>query len=1567
MKKLSKLLAVILAISLLVVPVSAKQETASASLTYRDISITIDGERIFPTDVSGKTVDPFIIDGTTYLPVRAVAEALGCEVAWDDATSTVAINSNAAETVSHTLKAGAGVGEIKWDASVITASNEGFSGEYLDIPHARVLLLEDEVRAAIVSLELVQPGNIVEDLQALISEELDVPVDNIWIHCTHRTTTLHIRGDEAAAAVLAGVKEACVEARATFQPAVMGVGAADLDINVNRNVPIPAGLDPDQWTGKNAYGFTGTEYSPKEMTILRFDSAESGEPIGFYMTYPMKPVGLDQSGKTNNERLITSDIPGYACTMVEDELGAPCLFFMPAAGDQVSKESATVPGYLEDGTWGQTDLGIEAGKAIIEKYGTLMGDAAIALAKGITADENDVDIKVASTTFSATGVNRGEQSPVEVPVSAIAIGDDVALVGFKPELDGITGSQLADASPYDTTLLVAFMNGDSKYMPHYEAWDYNGGKGTQEVIDGAAYVRGTAETLVEEAVKLLAEMKDNTPKTGTENVVLNYRDINLVVNGKAFVPTDVNGKVVEPFAIDGTTYLPVRAVAEALGCKAVWDDATGPIAISSNAAETVSHTLKAGAGVGEIKWDASVITASNEGFSGEYLDIPHARVLLLEDEVRAAIVSLELVQPGNIVEDLQALISEELDVPVDNIWIHCTHRTTTLHIRGDEAAAAVLAGVKEACVEARATFQPAVMGVGAADLDINVNRNVPIPAGLDPDQWTGKNAYGFTGTEYSPKEMTILRFDSAESGEPIGFYMTYPMKPVGLDQSGKTNNERLITSDIPGYACTMVEDELGAPCLFFMPAAGDQVSKESATVPGYLEDGTWGQTDLGIEAGKAIIEKYGTLMGDAAIALAKGITADENDVDIKVASTTFSATGVNRGEQSPVEVPVSAIAIGDDVALVGFKPELDGITGSQLADASPYDTTLLVAFMNGDSKYMPHYEAWDYNGGKGTQEVIDGAAYVRGTAETLVEEAVKLLNGMASSNGGSGLQSIQTIGYMAPDGAKLQTIVLEYGEAVSASSVSLSDYEISTYGTVSNPKCDLGSDPGKPVNIYVNNVPAASTAGGVGIGKYVIIEVNTDYQLTSMPNYKTAMMAGVKQVGTVNTASGSPIPAGGEVSNYTVTESTGRNGQVQYSYNVDADTISLPDVEVFEIHDYSADTPAPLHVTNCYSEQTGNYNDADLMYAIYVPEGYTDDGNYALAMVIPDSTGMSDDDVMVSLTTTQHAVNLASEQGQNNAKAAGLDGVIVLVPQFTSSLNRENSDLSPLSKGTYDNMTFGSSVPAAWQLLDYITSKYSGINMDRIYGLGESGGGMTILCMAPQRDNYFAGLWIQGAQWGNIYNTEANSAFSKTYPAPVDGTIITNENYRNWYYSLSDDNILLTTCEGDGNATPHASELTNLYKDIAGIATPQSLVDPLGDSVESQNAALTALTAKESKSGLYWLLMKDGSHMQTFIYGPRLNAGYEWLLQQTKSSEDARQKQENLNREWAAETDEAKLAAAQTADRILYTDAAGTAVYCAVPAQGAGTIGYTSPASNRGSVLPVASTPVYDGSGNYAQ
>ena len=53
------------------------------------IKIVIDGDEIHPTDANGKTVEPMIYNGTTYLPVRAVASALGKAVYWDGPNFTV--------------------------------------------------------------------------------------------------------------------------------------------------------------------------------------------------------------------------------------------------------------------------------------------------------------------------------------------------------------------------------------------------------------------------------------------------------------------------------------------------------------------------------------------------------------------------------------------------------------------------------------------------------------------------------------------------------------------------------------------------------------------------------------------------------------------------------------------------------------------------------------------------------------------------------------------------------------------------------------------------------------------------------------------------------------------------------------------------------------------------------------------------------------------------------------------------------------------------------------------------------------------------------------------------------------------------------------------------------------------------------------------------------------------------------------------------------------------------------------------------------------------------------------
>ena len=53
------------------------------------IKIVVDGQVFQPTDANGNTVEPLIYNGTTYLPVRSVADALGKAVYWDGPNYTV--------------------------------------------------------------------------------------------------------------------------------------------------------------------------------------------------------------------------------------------------------------------------------------------------------------------------------------------------------------------------------------------------------------------------------------------------------------------------------------------------------------------------------------------------------------------------------------------------------------------------------------------------------------------------------------------------------------------------------------------------------------------------------------------------------------------------------------------------------------------------------------------------------------------------------------------------------------------------------------------------------------------------------------------------------------------------------------------------------------------------------------------------------------------------------------------------------------------------------------------------------------------------------------------------------------------------------------------------------------------------------------------------------------------------------------------------------------------------------------------------------------------------------------
>ncbi|MBE6622626.1 MAG: hypothetical protein E7621_00290 [Ruminococcaceae bacterium] len=67
----------------------AKTAVENISVNYNNIKVYVDNERQTLKDANGTTIEPFIYNGTTYLPVRAVAELADMTVTWDDSTKSV--------------------------------------------------------------------------------------------------------------------------------------------------------------------------------------------------------------------------------------------------------------------------------------------------------------------------------------------------------------------------------------------------------------------------------------------------------------------------------------------------------------------------------------------------------------------------------------------------------------------------------------------------------------------------------------------------------------------------------------------------------------------------------------------------------------------------------------------------------------------------------------------------------------------------------------------------------------------------------------------------------------------------------------------------------------------------------------------------------------------------------------------------------------------------------------------------------------------------------------------------------------------------------------------------------------------------------------------------------------------------------------------------------------------------------------------------------------------------------------------------------------------------------------
>jgi hypothetical protein len=93
LRMLTVILTYALTFTLLLSAAYAQKGEKQIDIEYGGLTIKIDGQHIITKDVNGETVYPFIYNGRTYLPVRAVSTALRCGVLWDEAARAVRITA----------------------------------------------------------------------------------------------------------------------------------------------------------------------------------------------------------------------------------------------------------------------------------------------------------------------------------------------------------------------------------------------------------------------------------------------------------------------------------------------------------------------------------------------------------------------------------------------------------------------------------------------------------------------------------------------------------------------------------------------------------------------------------------------------------------------------------------------------------------------------------------------------------------------------------------------------------------------------------------------------------------------------------------------------------------------------------------------------------------------------------------------------------------------------------------------------------------------------------------------------------------------------------------------------------------------------------------------------------------------------------------------------------------------------------------------------------------------------------------------------------------------------------
>jgi neutral ceramidase len=325
--------------------------------------------------------------------------------------------------------------------------------------------------AAIVASDLLEYGDTT-DIRERLEKETGIPANHIIITASHAHNTPRVgsvspgasaqKGGPATLAYTKVIYDQIIavvqQAKAALQPARVGIGTGQADVNTNRDE-----YTADGWL----FGVNPDGPSDKTVWFVKFETL-SGDPIAILINYAVHAVVL---GPENT--LVTGDLPGAAERYVEHyyDDNVVALWTIGAAGDQNPK-------YMSwDTTYSQKDR--EPGYPLMDALGQIVGEEVVRVAGRIDRMTPLARIaaegRVISCPASPPQRHRGPQPDTPVESLDIYLGlimiNHIAITSVSGEVAMNIYYHLRKDSPFTNTMMITMANDRIGYIVEDAAYD----------------------------------------------------------------------------------------------------------------------------------------------------------------------------------------------------------------------------------------------------------------------------------------------------------------------------------------------------------------------------------------------------------------------------------------------------------------------------------------------------------------------------------------------------------------------------------------------------------------------------------------------------------------------------------------------------------------------------------------------------------------------------------------------------------------------------------------------------------------------------------------------------------------------------------------------------------------------------------------------------------------------------------------------------------------------------------------------------------------------------------------